>query len=106
MEALDNHRATPIHRRSFKPVKKRLPTFKWLSENNKIEWMGEKLSALYMVDKGLEILELNRDCQPYGKISLIAKDNQTLVDELKVKIDIRRKEKQPLIDELLIIKDF
>ena len=29
------------------------------------------------------------------------KDNQTLVDELKVKIDIRRKEKQPLIDELL-----
>jgi len=79
MEALDNHRATPIHRRSFKPVKKRLPTFKWLSENNKIEWMGEKLSALYMVDKGLEILELNRDCQPYGKISMIAKDNQTLV---------------------------
>jgi predicted transport protein len=29
------------------------------------------------------------------------KDNQTLVDELKVKVDLRRKEKQPLIDELL-----
>jgi len=78
MKALEEHRATPIHRRSFKPVMHKMPTLTWLSEQKRIGWMGEKLAALYLKGKGLEILEMNRNCPPHGEIDIIAKN----VDEI------------------------
>ena len=78
MKALDEYRATPIHRRSFKPVMHKMPTLTWLSEQKRIGWMGEKLAALYLKGKGLEILEMNRNCPPHGEIDIIAKN----VDEI------------------------
>ena len=79
MKALDEHGATPIHRRSFKPVMHQMPTLTWLSEQKRIGWMGEKLAALYLKGKGLEILEMNRNCPPHGEIDIIARDDDEIV---------------------------
>ncbi len=79
MKALDEHRATPIHRRSFKPVMHKMPTLTWLSEQKRIGWMGEKLAALYLKGKGLEILEMNRNCPPHGEIDIIARNHDEIV---------------------------
>ncbi len=58
LDALKKHRATPIHRRSFNPVKKNMPTIRWLKENDKLDWMCEKLAALYLRSKGMTIIEM------------------------------------------------
>ena len=79
MKALDEHGATPIHRRSSKPVMHKMPTLTWLSEQKRIGWMGEKLAALYLKGKGLEILEMNRNCPPHGEIDIIARDDDEIV---------------------------
>jgi len=79
MKALDEHRATPIHRRTFKPVMHKMPTLTWLSEQKRIGWMGEKLAALYLKGKGLEILEMNRNYPPHGEIDIIARDDNDIV---------------------------
>jgi ribonuclease HII len=79
MSALKEYRATPIHRRSFNPVHKNMPTFTWLSEQKRIGWMGEKLAALYLKGIGLEILEMNRNCPPHGEIDIIAKNGNEIV---------------------------
>ena len=79
MNALTEYRATPIHRRSFNPVNKKMPTLTWLSEHKRIGWMGEKLAALYLKSKGLEILEMNRNCPPHGEIDIIAKNGEEIV---------------------------
>ena len=79
MKALNKYRATPIHRRSFKPVMHKMPTLTGLSEHKRIGWMGEKLAALYLNGKGLEILEMNRNCPPYCEINIIAKIGKEIV---------------------------
>ena len=79
INALDTHRATPIHRRSFKPVKYKMPTITWLSEQKLIDWMGQKLAALHIHEKGMKVLEMNRNCQPHGEIDIIAMDEDEIV---------------------------
>ena len=59
MEALHKYKSTPIHRRTFSPVKKAMPTIKWLYENNRIQWMCEKLAALYLMENNFEIKKVN-----------------------------------------------
>ncbi|MBL51967.1 MAG: ribonuclease HII [Candidatus Marinimicrobia bacterium] len=84
LNALKENRATPIHRRSFKPVSNKMPTLSWLSEQNKIGWMGEKLAALYLKGKGFKIVEMNRDCSPHGEINIISIDkDETVFVEVK-----------------------
>ena len=84
MDALFEYKATPIHRRSFKPVSKSLPTLGWLSDNRRIGWMGEKLAALYLKQKGLSVLEMNRNCPPYGEIDIISKSGvETIFVDVK-----------------------
>ena len=61
IEALDLYRSSPIHRQSFRPVKIRLPSFKWMKENNKTKWLGEKLAALYIKKRGMQIVGLNNN---------------------------------------------
>ena len=79
INALDTHRATPIHRRSFKPVKYKMPTITWLSEQKLINWMGQKLAALHIHEKGMKVVEMNRNCQPHGEIDIIAMDEDEIV---------------------------
>ena len=57
-DALKKYKATPIHRRTFKPVKSQMPTLNWLSKNNKINWLGEKLASLFLIKEGEKIFNL------------------------------------------------
>ena len=59
MMALESFMSTPIHRMSFQPVNKYLPTLKWLEDNNRLRWMAQKMTALYLMDLGYEIRSLN-----------------------------------------------
>jgi len=79
MEALEKYKATPIHRRSFKPVMNQMPTLSWLSNQKRIGWIGEKLAALFLKNLGYDILEMNRNCPPHGEIDIVAKDKDELV---------------------------
>tara|TARA_Y100001934_G_scaffold277411_1_gene376146 strand:+ start:161 stop:1093 length:933 start_codon:yes stop_codon:yes gene_type:complete len=79
MEALNKYRATPIHRRSFKPVKHSMPTIKWLLSNNRISWIGIKLAALYIKDKRMEVIQLEWRNNSGGYIDIIAKENNRLI---------------------------
>jgi len=77
--ALDNYKATPIHRRTFKPVKKRMPTMKWLIDNDRINWMCEKLAALHLIGMGMKIIEINKNQSHFMNINIIANDNNQIV---------------------------
>jgi len=78
IEALDKYKSTPIHRKSFSPVKKSMPTMIWLNEKSKVGWLGEKMAALYLKNKGYSILEMNRNCPPHGEIDIIAQLNNCI----------------------------
>ena len=56
-----------------------MPTLKWLSDQKRIGWLGEKLAALFLKGKGLEILEMNRNCPPHGEIDIIGKNGNEIV---------------------------
>jgi len=75
MEALRKYKATPIHRRSFKPVSDNFPTLTWLDRKNRIKWLGKKIAALYLMDMGIVIESLNEYLLPYGEIDIIGIEN-------------------------------
>ena len=81
MEALRIYKSTPIHRRTFSPVKKEMPTIGWLHENNRIQWMCEKLAALYLMKNNFEIKKINhKNFRDDGlNIFAISPDNQIVV---------------------------
>ena len=81
MEALHMYKSTPIHRRTFSPVKKEMPTMKWLQENNRIQWMCEKLAALYLMENNFEIKKINhKNFSDDGlNIFAISPDNQIVL---------------------------
>ena len=74
MEALNQFKSTPIHRRSFSPVKKEMPTIKWLHDNNRVQWMCEKLAALYLMENNYEIKKINHKNFSEGGLSIFAID--------------------------------
>jgi len=75
LDALDHYMATPIHRRTFSPVKDKMPTIGWLLENDRISWMCEKLAGLYLRDSGYDILEVDHGNEAEQKINIIANEN-------------------------------
>ena len=79
IEALEKYRATPIHRRSFKPVKKLMPTFKWLVDHDRISWMGKKLAALHLKKSGMSVRHLDWEGISNNSIDIVAKDNDHLI---------------------------
>ena len=81
MEALHKYKSTPIHRRTFSPVKKAMPTIKWLYDNNRIQWMCEKLAALYLMENNFEIKNINHEnISDEGlNIFAISPDNQIVL---------------------------
>ena len=74
MEVLRKNMATPIHRKSFNPDSRYLPTFKWLRKNNKLRWMAQKLSAMYLLEDGYSIDSID-----------VMLDNNLIVDLIAVK---------------------
>ncbi|GIR89525.1 MAG: hypothetical protein CM15mP87_10170 [Candidatus Neomarinimicrobiota bacterium] len=81
MEALHKYKSTPIHRRTFSPVKKAMPTIKWLYENNRIQWMCEKLAALYLMENNFEIKKINHENVSDDGLNIfaISPDNQIVL---------------------------
>ncbi|SVB06241.1 uncharacterized protein METZ01_LOCUS159095, partial [marine metagenome] len=75
MEALRKYKATPIHRRSFRPVRDNFPTLTWLDRKNRIKWLGKKIAALYLMDMGIVIESLNEYLLPYGEIDIVGIEN-------------------------------
>ena len=94
MEALHKYKSTPIHRRTFSPVKKEMPTIKWLHENNRIQWMCEKLAALYLMENNFEIKKINHRNSDDGRLNIFAigPDNQIILVEVIQKTDVADKE--------------
>ena len=81
MEALHKYKSTPIHRRTFSPVKKAMPTIKWLTENNRVQWMCEKLAALYLMENNFKIKKVNHKNFSNDGLSIfaISPDNQIVL---------------------------
>ena len=75
MEALKKYKATPIHRKSFKPVANALPSMSWIIENNRISWLGQKLAALYLRELNFKGIGLD-DKHPFStKIDVVCFKN-------------------------------
>jgi len=75
MEALKALKATPIHRKSFEPVKVNLPNIGWLKSSKGVGKLGEQLVALQYLNNGYQIIEMNRTCSHYGELDIIAEKN-------------------------------
>ena len=84
MEALINFKATPIHRKSFKPVSQNLPTIAWLQKSKRVDIVGEQLAACKLLNEGHIIISMNENCSPHGKIDIISeKDGLLIFTEVK-----------------------
>ncbi len=84
MEALIKFKATPIHRRSFKPVSLNLPTITWLQKTKRVGIVGEQLAACKLMAEGHIIINMNENCAPHGEIDIISeKDNLLIFTEVK-----------------------
>ncbi len=84
MEALIEFKATPIHRRSFKPVSLNLPTITWLQKTKRVGIVGEQLAACKLMENGHTIISMNENCAPHGKIDIISeKDDLLIFTEVK-----------------------
>ena len=79
MDALKKCKATPIHRKSFRPVRDNFPTLSWYRKNRRIGWIGEKLAALFLMKGLYEIKSMNEYSAPYGELNLIAEKNDEIV---------------------------
>lgn len=91
ISALKSHKSTPIHRKSFTPVKNAMPTMTWLSKENKVGWLGEKLAALHLKEIGYTIIHMNQNCPPYGEIDIIAKKD-SILHFIEVKTGLKDRE--------------
>ena len=58
-----------------------MPTIKWLHENNRIQWMCEKLAALYLMENNFEIKKINHENGNYDGLNIFAinPDNQIVL---------------------------
>ena len=84
MDKLRLNKACAIHRKSFKPVAAAMPTLSWLRKEGKIGQWGEQVAAVYLIERGYEILTMNVHCAPYGEIDIIAeKDGIIIFVEVK-----------------------
>ena len=72
MDKLRLNKACVIHRKSFKPVASAMPTLSWLRKEGRIGQWGEQTEAVYLVERGYEIVAMNVHCAPYGVIDIIA----------------------------------
>jgi len=90
IEMIRQFKATPIHRKSFTPVRTNLPSINWYKNNRRIGWIGERLSALFLMKKKHNIIELNSNCLPHGEIDIISqKDNVIIFSEVKTSLSGR-----------------
>ena len=78
MNALRKYKASPIHRKSFKPVKLNMPTMEWLKKNNLLSSLSIKLVSLFLYKKKYKIIKLNYQFDIKNPVHIIAIKNKIL----------------------------
>ncbi len=79
MEEIEQNLATPIHRKSFKPIKNFLPTMKSIADKQYLGTLGEQLVASEYVKSNYKILNMNYAVPRIGEIDIIVEDEQFIV---------------------------
>ena len=95
IEILKKLKATPIHRKSFAPVKNNLPTKKVFKNKKKLTQLSIQLASLDYIRRGYEIKNIEWNSDEFGRINIIVKKN----NHYKI-VDIRVKNGFPSSDEL------
>ncbi len=95
IEILKKLKATPIHRKSFAPVKNNLPTKKVFKNKKKLTQLSIQLASLDYIRRGYEIKNIEWNSDEFGRINIIVKKN----NHFKI-VDIRVKNDFPSSDEL------
>ena len=78
MNALRRHKASPVHRKTYQPVKLNMPTMMWLKKNNLLTSLSIKLVSLFLYKKEYKIIKLNYKSDTKNPIHVIALKNKTL----------------------------
>tara|TARA_B110001454_G_scaffold24933_2_gene24423 strand:- start:1319 stop:2257 length:939 start_codon:yes stop_codon:yes gene_type:complete len=71
METLNVHKASPVHRKSFGPVKRNIPKMEWLKNNNKFNSLGIQLVCLNYLNQNFTILHINFESNINKRINII-----------------------------------
>ena len=95
IEILKKLKATPIHRKSFAPVKNNLPTKKVFKNKKKLTQLSIQLASLDYIRRGYEIKNIEWNSDEFGRINIIVKKN----NHFKI-VDIRVKNGSPSPNEL------
>ncbi|MFQ6610016.1 MAG: ribonuclease HII [Fidelibacterota bacterium] len=95
IRAIKDHWATPIHRKSFSPVKDFLPGFEHFQNRKWLGNLGEQYAAAGLVKLGYDILEMNYSIQGIGEIDIIHQENDNIVFS-EVKTNLFKRRNSPL----------
>ncbi len=79
IEEIEHNLATPIHRKSFKPIKHFLPTMRTIVDKQNLGKLGEQLVACKYVKNNYRILNMNYAVPQIGEIDIIAEDEESIV---------------------------
>ena len=79
IEALEKYKATPIHRRSFRPVTNQMPSMDWIIKNDRTRWLGLKLAGLFLMKNGFEKIKIISDHPLSEQIDIVCKKNDSNV---------------------------
>ena len=79
MNTLSIQKATPIHRKSFRPVKKNLPSPSIIKDDKKAKQLSIELVALYYLNNGYNIKEINKDCMNEVTLDIVAEKNKEII---------------------------
>ena len=71
LDALNKYKATPIHRKSFKPVSDALPSKSWIIKNNRTNWLGQKLAALHLRKLNFKEIKIINNSPISKKIDIV-----------------------------------
>jgi len=75
MENLNIYKASPIHRKSFSPVKKNMPKMEWLIENDKLNKLAVQLVSLDYLNNNHEIVNINFNSNGKKYIDIVLNKN-------------------------------
>ena len=88
MNTLSIQKATAIHRKSFRPVKNNLPSPSIIKDDKKAKQLSIELVALYYLNNGYNIKEINKDCMNEVTLDIVAEKNkETIIVDVN-KIDM------------------
>jgi len=79
IEVIKKSKASPIHRKSFKPIADHLPNMGFLKRNRLIGKLGEQLTACELIRNNHKILDMNYTVVKVGEIDIISESDNYIV---------------------------